>query len=355
MRFSAISLIASRTGCVGRRSRRPQALSIRAGGVPCAWPSPSMATAAPRILLLAGLPGVDQVQRPLLGLVVQAAEVFADQAQRDQLHAAEEQDHRHHRRPAGDRVAPQQRLDARSTRRRAKASSAVSQAEVGRHAQGRGREAGDAFEREVPQPPEVELAAPAPRAARGGRGSRRWLKPTQPNRPFMKRWRSRSCRSAASARGDSRRKSPVSAGIGVLRQAADHAIERMRGRALEPALAFALQARAVDVVVAFAPLGDELRDQLRRILAVGIEDQRGAVVDMVQARGQRSFLAEVARQPQQADARDRLRPIAAGTAQVASRLPSSTYSTRPSTTVLRQPVQHRARGADAAAAAPRPR
>jgi hypothetical protein len=52
------------------------------------------------------------------------------------------------------------------------------------------------------------------------RASRRYgtlmrLKPIHPNSPFMNRWRSRSSRSAASARGESRRKSPVSVGTGV--------------------------------------------------------------------------------------------------------------------------------------------
>src|SRR5690606_8177240 len=46
-------------------------------------------------------PVVDQVQRPLLGLFVKPAEVFPDQPERHQLDTAQEQDHRHHRRPAG--------------------------------------------------------------------------------------------------------------------------------------------------------------------------------------------------------------------------------------------------------------
>ena len=93
------------------------------------------------------------------------------------------------------------------------------------------------------------------------------------------------------------------------------------------------------VVEAFAPLRDELRDQLRRILAVGIEDQHRVVADMVQARGERGFLAEVARQAQQRDARiargDRLqhrpRRIAAAVVDVQ-------HAT--GQTVLRQSVEH---------------
>ena len=73
----------------------------------------------------------------------------------------------------------------------------------------------------------------------------------------------------------------------------------MRAGALEPALALAFQPSAVDVVEAFAPPGDKLRDQLGWVLAVGIEDQRGPRVDLVEASGQCRLLAEIARQPQQ--------------------------------------------------------
>src|SRR5690606_18374844 len=52
------------------------------------------------------------------------------------------------------------------------------------------------------------------------------------------------------------------------RQPLHHAIEGVRGGPLQPGLALAPAARAVDVVVALAPLVHEPRDQLRRILAV---------------------------------------------------------------------------------------
>ena len=73
-------------------------------------------------------------------------------------------------------------------------------------------------------------------------------------------------------------------------------------RTLEPGLAFALGTGAVDIVIALAPQRDEPGNQFRRVLAIGIEDHRGALLDQVQAGGQSRFLAEVARQPHQRDA-----------------------------------------------------
>ena len=65
--------------------------------------------------------------------------------------------------------------------------------------------------------------------------------------------------------------------------------------ALEPTFALALQAHAEYVVAAFAPARDEFRDQFGRILAIAIEHQRGTDGHAIQARGQRSLLAEIAR------------------------------------------------------------
>src|SRR3970040_1852780 len=87
IRFSAINRIASITAACG----------------PIEWMSDVFASSSCRTLRMAvsfgqvlprgysraGLPQVDEVQRPPLGLLVHPPEVFADQAQRDQLHAAQ--------------------------------------------------------------------------------------------------------------------------------------------------------------------------------------------------------------------------------------------------------------------------
>src|SRR5690606_42142276 len=57
-------------------------------------------------------PCVNKVEGTLLGFHVEATELFADQARRHELDPAQEQHHRHHRRPALHRVAEQPRLGA---------------------------------------------------------------------------------------------------------------------------------------------------------------------------------------------------------------------------------------------------
>ena len=60
---------------------------------------------------------LDQIQRPLLGLVEHAAEIFADDAECHELRAAQEQDDRHQAGIAGDRIAEQQRAQDQAARR----------------------------------------------------------------------------------------------------------------------------------------------------------------------------------------------------------------------------------------------
>src|SRR5687767_4932531 len=120
MRFSAINLIASITGASGPiawtsgvfDSSNCRTVRMSASSM-LSFPfegKAGMGMGLRRGYPRARLPGVNEVERTLFRLVVQPSEVFADHAERDQLHAAEEQDHCHHRRPARDCVAPQQRL-----------------------------------------------------------------------------------------------------------------------------------------------------------------------------------------------------------------------------------------------------
>src|SRR5690606_39774059 len=68
---------------------------------------------------------------------------------------------------------------------------------------------------------------------------------------------------------------------------ADHPVEQVRRTALEHALAGARGTRPVDVVITFAPALDEARNQLGRILAVRVEDQRRAFGDLVDRKSTR--------------------------------------------------------------------
>ena len=59
----------------------------------------------------------------------------------------------------------------------------------------------------------------------------------------------------------------------------------------------------MDHVEALAPLGEQVRDQLWRVLLAGVDDHGRGAAGMIEAGGQRQFLAEVARQAQQLDRR----------------------------------------------------
>ena len=73
-------------------------------------------------------------------------------------------------------------------------------------------------------------------------------------------------------------------------------VEPARGRELEARLALALLAHGVDDVAAGAPVIEHLRDQLGRVLQVGVEHHDGVAAGVVEPGGQRRLVAEVARQ-----------------------------------------------------------
>src|SRR5690606_20442092 len=99
MPFSAIRRTASITGASGPIAKTSGLFASSRCRTVRMGVSPAVDTV--RAYLRSGMPAIDQVQRPLLGFLVQAAEVFADGPQRHELHAAEEQDHRHHAGIAG--------------------------------------------------------------------------------------------------------------------------------------------------------------------------------------------------------------------------------------------------------------
>ena len=54
--------------------------------------------------------------------------------------------------------------------------------------------------------------------------------------------------------------------------------------------------RIDDVIAVIDPVADQFFDQVRRVLAVAVHEQHGAAPGVVEARHQRGFLAEIARQ-----------------------------------------------------------
>ncbi len=129
------------------------------------------------------------------------------------------------------------------------------------------------------------------------------LKPTHDTRPRMKRCRSRESRSAATTRRLISRKSPVSTGIETFVEPPDDAVEQRRGEQLEAALAGAPAARRVDDVVAVAKLGEEVVDQLGRVLQVAVHQHDRVAARRVEPGGRRDLVAEVARERDDAQVR----------------------------------------------------
>ena len=98
---------------------------------------------------------------------------------------------------------------------------------------------------------------------------------------------------------------PEIAGVGRDVDAADtlhQRIEQVSRATLERAFARACDPLCVDHVgPALAPSGDQLRDQLRRVLKIGVDHDHRCAARVVQAGGQCHLLAEVARQVEHGD------------------------------------------------------
>ena len=65
----------------------------------------------------------------------------------------------------------------------------------------------------------------------------------------------------------------------------------------------AIDALAIDVLVSFSPFFDELRDDFRRVLQVGVHDHDSASAGVIETGGDRNLLAEIARKRQGVKAR----------------------------------------------------
>ena len=88
-----------------------------------------------------------------------------------------------------------------------------------------------------------------------------------------------------------------------LGQTAKQAVEELRGQQLRPRLADALVAHRVDDRVPLAPAPRELECHLGRILEVGVHRDDRAAGRVVEPRGQRELVAEVAGETDELDAR----------------------------------------------------
>jgi len=91
-------------------------------------------------------------------------------------------------------------------------------------------------------------------------------------------------------------------GIRASGHAAEEAVERADREQPRARFAVAALAHGVDHVVALLPAGDELRNQFRRILEVGVDQHDGIAPGRVEPGRERDLMAEVPREPQEAQA-----------------------------------------------------
>ena len=84
-------------------------------------------------------------------------------------------------------------------------------------------------------------------------------------------------------------------------------VEPGGGGELEGGLAIALLAHGVDDVRALLPLLDHARDQLGRVLQVGVDHRHHIAAGVLQTRCERGLVAEVAREMDDAHTRSRRR------------------------------------------------
>lgn len=89
---------------------------------------------------------------------------------------------------------------------------------------------------------------------------------------------------------------------GNARRARQHVVIQLGRQFFEGRLAAARAALGVHVVVAFKPAFDQFRDQLRRMLQVGVHEDGAVAARVVDGGRQRDLLAEVARKAQVAHA-----------------------------------------------------
>ncbi|ERJ33212.1 hypothetical protein L810_4649 [Burkholderia sp. AU4i] len=222
--------------------------------------------------------------------MIDAAEVFADDADADQLDAADEQHHGDERRVAVHGVAEQQRahddegaVDERKGGER--------EADVGPYAQRHGAEACDAFEREVPAPPSGEF-----RAAAATRGTRVFDDLGAIADPCEQAFHETPPLGQRAQRVDDLavHQPEIADVLGHLDfgEAVVHAVVERGGHALHQRIAHAVGALRGDDLGTGEPAFDHRGDQGGRILQVGIDQDHGGAGGFVDAGGERGFLAE---------------------------------------------------------------
>ena len=244
----------------------------------------------------------------MLGLFVDAPDVLAENADGQQLQPAEKQHGHGQRRPARDEPGSSRQLvDSKGDHQR-QAGGREQQAGVRRQPQRLTRKAGDAVERKLHHLSSIGIlrlaAVPAIPVVQHGRLVVADPRDQASHEPAL-------LLQALQIVDHAPRHQPEVAGVHRnvdRRHAADEAIEQRRRRALEPGLAVARAALGVDDVEALAVFFVERRDQLGRILQVGVHDHDGRAAAHVDAGGNRDLMAEVSAEVHRLDVTDRRSP-----------------------------------------------
>jgi len=239
---------------------------------------------------------------PSLDLEKDAAHVFADDAQEHELNASEKQDDRHRRRPALHRVAREQ-SHSQDVQQVEKAGAGHEETDVDGELEGDDGGRSDAVDGQS-----HHAAVAVVRGSCGTAG------------PFV----GDLCRRETQI-GDEHAEDAVALGQGVepadhpgrdqpevadvlgnmhlARQAVDGLVEAPGCPALEKRVVPSRGTPRVDDVEAALPLRQQIGDEFRRVLQVGVHDDDGIAVGAPEPGGQGGLVAEVARQIDDRDAR----------------------------------------------------
>ncbi|KAF1858517.1 hypothetical protein Lal_00015034 [Lupinus albus] len=238
------------------------------------------------------------------GIREEAAHAAAFRHGSSPLDAAEQQDRRRERRIAGHVDAVQDRADDEPHGARQR-EDGDGDAQVGPDAQRQRGKAGDAFQREVPQLPARKLG----RAGRARRppvfdGGRLEADPREQALHEAARFRQRFQR-VRDVTGEQAEVADVFRDRQVGHVVVD-AVEELRRQPFQQRIGLAVRPLGQHDVIPFAPFFDQLADDVRRVLQVGVERHDQVAARFEDGGRQRGLLAEIAREIDDAHARIRM-------------------------------------------------
>jgi hypothetical protein len=242
----------------------------------------------------------DEVERSCFDLVVDAADVLADDAHDDELDPADERRDEDDREPARDEECAGELRDERGDAEE-EGASGDDEAEIECQPQRPGREAEEPVGREADHPRQRVLrAAGEPGGCRVFHGDLAEAEPCEhpAHEAVALRHRAKRLDDAAVREAEvARCRRNVDA-----RELAQQAVVDAGRVPLEPALR-PLGHHAVDDVVPLPPPSSELGEKLRRMLEVAVHDDDGITVREIDARGDRELMPEVSRELDHLEAR----------------------------------------------------